>query len=66
MKKERIVRPVFVIYKNGWLWNGISPFTTSTLPDREAGITFETKTQALTMIRRLKKLSPGKWTVKWA
>ena len=51
---KRKAKTVWVIYGEGWLWNGISSFVCSTRPDREAGITFPSERAAKAMVRQLK------------
>lgn len=50
-------RKVWVIYGDGWLWDGLSPWVCSTQPDREVGITFRTQQSALAMVAQLKRKS---------
>jgi hypothetical protein len=59
---------LWVIYGDGWLWNGISPFVSSTMPDREIGITFPTKPAALAMAKQLmgRSWNTRRWTVRQA
>jgi len=66
--KKRKPRRVWVIYSDGWLWNGISPFITSTMPDRKVGITFPTKRAALAMAKQLiaRSWNPRKWVARQA
>ena len=66
--KKRKPRRVWVIYSDGWLWNGIAPFVSSTMPDRDVGITFPTERAALAMAKQLmvRSWNTCKWTVRQA
>ena len=66
--KKPTKRRLWVIYGDGWLWNGIAPFITSTVPDREAGITFPTKRVALAMAKQLmaRSWNTRNWNVRQA
>jgi hypothetical protein len=66
--KKRKPRRVWVIYGDGWLWNGLAPFITSTMPDREVGITFSTERAALAMAKQLmaRSWNTRRWKVRQA
>ena len=68
MSKLKPKKPLWVIYGDGWLWNGIAPFVTSTMPDRDVGITFPTERAALAMAKQLmvRSWNTRKWTVRQA
>jgi len=57
---KRPKRVVYVIYGEGWLWNGLGPWVSSTAPDRIAGITFPSRRAALSIVAQLRRFGAAK------
>jgi len=58
MSKKRIVWVIEAA--NGWIWDGLTPWVSSSLPARMVGITFRTQESGIAMAAQLKNLATRK------